>query len=75
MTMKNVLLTVLGVFLNRFTKSFMTKKLFNPSGEPIEVQELAERSIITRRDISVAIAKGTQSFKDWLGGQQTNQNP
>jgi hypothetical protein len=43
-----------------------------PSGDPIPLTELAERSLITRRDISEAIAKGTQRFKDWLSGQRTN---
>jgi hypothetical protein len=43
-----------------------------PSGEPIPIAELAERSLITRQDISQAIAKGTQKFKGWLNGQRTN---
>jgi hypothetical protein len=41
-----------------------------PSGEPISIEKLAELSVISRRDISEAIAKGTQRFRDWLSQQQ-----
>lgn len=34
--------------------------------EQITVDELAERSLISARDIQVAIAKGTKRFKEWL---------
>lgn len=46
-----------------------------PSGEPISIEELADRSLISKRDISKAIANGTQRFKDWLSGQRTDQRP
>jgi hypothetical protein len=44
-----------------------------PSGEPISIEKLAEFSVISRRDISEAIAKGTQRFRDWLSEQQSKK--
>jgi hypothetical protein len=44
-----------------------------PSGEPITLEKVAELSVISRRDISEAIAKGTQRFRDWLSQQQSKK--
>jgi len=45
--------------------------------EQISIDELAERSFISSRDIQVAIAKGTTRFKEWLdfAKQRTDLNP
>jgi hypothetical protein len=43
--------------------------------DPIPLEELADLSLISKRDISKAIAKGSQKFKDWLSGQRTNPGP
>lgn len=42
------------------------ERIPSTSDEQISIEELADRSQISIRDIRVAIAKGTVRFKEWL---------